>query len=64
MVFVVILFLGLFMLSMSVNEYIDPRSRLDPDGGLNMARLLTKQPARAEAERGDVLTVENLNATM
>ncbi|KQW77747.1 peptide ABC transporter [Devosia sp. Root413D1] len=28
MVFVVILFLGLFMLAMSVNEYIDPRSRL------------------------------------
>jgi peptide/nickel transport system permease protein len=28
MLFVVILFLGLFMLSMSVNEYIDPRSRL------------------------------------
>ena len=28
MLFVVILFLGLFMLAMSVNEYIDPRSRL------------------------------------
>ena len=28
MVFVVILFLGLFMLAMSINEYIDPRSRL------------------------------------
>jgi len=28
MFFVVILFLGLFMLAMSVNEYIDPRSRL------------------------------------
>ncbi|OEO27922.1 peptide ABC transporter [Devosia insulae DS-56] len=28
MAFVVILFLGLFMLAMSVNEYIDPRSRL------------------------------------
>jgi len=28
MVFVVILFLGLFLLAMSVNEYIDPRSRL------------------------------------
>ena len=28
MIFVVILFLGLFMLAMSVNEYIDPRSRL------------------------------------
>ncbi|MBW8727563.1 MAG: ABC transporter permease [Inquilinus limosus] len=28
MIFVAILFLGLFMLAMSVNEYIDPRSRL------------------------------------
>jgi peptide/nickel transport system permease protein len=28
MIFVVILFLGLFMLAMSINEYIDPRSRL------------------------------------
>ncbi|HWU18888.1 MAG TPA: ABC transporter permease [Devosia sp.] len=28
MIFVVILFLGLFLLAMSVNEYIDPRSRL------------------------------------
>lgn len=28
MVFVAILFLGLFMLAMSVNDYIDPRSRL------------------------------------
>ena len=28
MVLVVILFLGLFMLAMSINEYIDPRSRL------------------------------------
>jgi peptide/nickel transport system permease protein len=28
MLFVVILFLGLFLLAMSVNEYIDPRSRL------------------------------------
>ncbi|WP_064710195.1 ABC transporter permease [Rhizobium bangladeshense] len=28
MLFVVVLFLGLFMLAMSVNEYIDPRSRL------------------------------------
>ena len=28
MIFVVMLFLGLFMLAMSVNEYIDPRSRL------------------------------------
>jgi peptide/nickel transport system permease protein len=25
---VVMLFLGLFMLAMSINEYIDPRSRL------------------------------------
>lgn len=29
MLFVAILFLGLFMLAMSVNEYIDPRSRLN-----------------------------------
>ena len=28
MIFVVMLFLGLFMLAMSINEYIDPRSRL------------------------------------
>ena len=28
MLFIVILFLGLFLLAMSVNEYIDPRSRL------------------------------------
>ncbi|WFE77107.1 ABC transporter permease [Roseinatronobacter sp. S2] len=30
---VVVLFLGLFMLAMSVNEYVDPRSRLDRMGG-------------------------------
>lgn len=29
----VVLFLGLFMLAMSVNEYVDPRSRLDRMGG-------------------------------
>jgi peptide/nickel transport system permease protein len=32
MLFVAILFLGLFMLAMSVNEYIDPRSRLSRMG--------------------------------
>ena len=32
MVVVVILFLGLFLLAISVNEYIDPRSRLSPHG--------------------------------
>ncbi|HMG49485.1 MAG TPA: ABC transporter permease [Inquilinus sp.] len=32
MLFVAILFLGLFMLAMSVNEYIDPRSRLNRMG--------------------------------
>ena len=30
---IAILFLGLFMLAMSVNEYVDPRSRLDRMGG-------------------------------
>lgn len=33
MVFVIVLFLGLFLLAISVNEYIDPRSRLSRMGG-------------------------------
>ena len=33
MLFVIILFLGLFLLAISVNEYIDPRSRLSRMGG-------------------------------
>lgn len=32
-IFVIILFLGLFLLAVSVNEYIDPRSRLSRMGG-------------------------------
>jgi len=32
---IVVLFLGLFMLAMSVNEYVDPRSRLDRMGGVS-----------------------------
>ena len=31
--FIVLLFLGLFLLAISVNEYIDPRSRLNRMGG-------------------------------
>jgi len=31
--FVVILFIGLFLLAISMNEYIDPRSRLARMGG-------------------------------
>ncbi|QDY70541.1 ABC transporter permease [Qingshengfaniella alkalisoli] len=31
---IVLLFLGLFLLAMSVNEYVDPRSRLDRMGGV------------------------------
>lgn len=33
MLFVIVLFLGLFLLAISVNEYIDPRSRLSRMGG-------------------------------
>jgi peptide/nickel transport system permease protein len=33
MLFVIVLFLGLFLLAVSVNEYIDPRSRLSRMGG-------------------------------
>ena len=33
MLFVVILFIGLFLLAISMNEYIDPRSRLARMGG-------------------------------
>ena len=32
--FVVILFIGLFLLAISMNEYIDPRSRLARMGGM------------------------------
>jgi peptide/nickel transport system permease protein len=32
--FVVILFIGLFLLAISMNEYIDPRSRLARMGGV------------------------------
>ena len=52
MLFVAILFLGLFLLAMSVNEYIDPRSRLR-----RLGDAMNRVPADA-ASPPNVLTVE------
>ena len=46
-IFVVTLFLGLFMLAMSINEYIDPRSRLARMGAWTMDAALSVRNLRA-----------------
>jgi len=60
--FVVILFIGLFLLAISMNEYIDPRSRLARMGGCADERRRAPQGARPlggtarSADRGDHTT--------
>jgi peptide/nickel transport system ATP-binding protein len=44
--FVVILFIGLFLLAISMNEYIDPRSRLARMGGMPDEALPDRAPER------------------
>ncbi len=59
MIFVVILFLGLFMLAMSINEYIDPRSRLARMGGEMMPQIMAEiAPTAVE----NTLTIDRLKA--